>query len=403
MAIMGRIFRLLLPLMFFGVQTSSAVSMKTMESGRRTIAVWTNNVKGKSMNVEWNRSQPSTDYSLTVSSENGTVVYDHLTDTLLTLTGLSPNTVYSLSLRDEMGDSIALAETVQSTSCLQFDELPCKALTATDITPTSFVARWQTVPGAQRYLVNVCERRFDSTTTIKYGFPNDGSSLPAGWSSTSKSLSRDYYGESGVYSLRMPKNKDSLLIVAQGDSLIQGLRFWWSGNQSGNSLSVRALDSEGHWTTSGVLNTIEGKDSIADFSFDNAYAVSISFNRKSSGFACIDDVSLTVSTPDDHPVEGMSAIDAGQANEFAVCGLRAGTQYSYRVYAAGSGQQTEVSEPVLLQTLIDPTAIATVDVSSLSGPVCFYDLAGRRVNYATAPAGIYIVRKGGKTYKVMKR
>ena len=33
MAIMGRIFRLLLPLMFFGVQTSSAVSMKTMESG----------------------------------------------------------------------------------------------------------------------------------------------------------------------------------------------------------------------------------------------------------------------------------------------------------------------------------------------------------------------------------
>ena len=99
----------------------------------------------------------------------------------------------------------------------------------------------------------------------------------------------------------------------------------------------------------------------------------------------------------------MCALDAGDDCKLNVSGLRSGVQYTYRVYATAGGQRTAVSNPITLQTLTDPTAIAAVDVSRLSGPVRFYDLAGRRVNYSTAPSGIYIVRKGGNTYKVLKK
>ena len=404
MAKMGRFICVLLPLMFLDVLTSMAVSMNTMEAGNRSLSVWTHEVKGKTMSVAWNRISKAAVYRLTVSSEYGTIVYDDLTDTLLTLTGLSPETKYSLQL-SAFVDGIQAESSIldQSTSSLQFNELPCKAIDPTQITNCSFVARWKPVANAEHYYVSVCERVADTTCTISFGFPNNDSEMPCGWSSSSKSLSHDYYGESGIFSLRLPKDRDSLLIVAQGDSLIKGLRFWWSGSHSGNALIVRELNADGHWFTVGILNTEEGKDSVANYSFDGAYAVSVSFKRRTAGYVCVDDVTTTVATSHDHPLPNMCALDAGDDCKLNVSGLRSGVQYTYRVYATAGGQRTAVSNPITLQTLTDPTAIAAVDVSRLSGPVRFYDLAGRRVNYSTAPSGIYIVRKGGNTYKVLKK
>lgn len=395
---------LLLPFVLITTQQAQAAAPSETDSDGGGTTLSASNIKGRSMQVAWHSAHPGADYVLTVSSENGCVTYDHLTDSVLTLTGLSPQTHYTLQLRAIVdGLTASTTELEQSTTPLQFSELPCKASQPTNIADHSFVARWQPVANAEHYFVSVFERVPDTTGTISYGFPGVDSPLPFGWSSSSNSLSHDFYGESGIFSLRLHKDRDSLVIVAMGDSLIKGLRFWWCGSQSDNSLCVRTLDSNGLWHTAGTLLTVEGKDSIANYTFDGAYALCISFNRQSGGYACIDDINVTVAMPHDHPVVGMRDLDAGKANELAIHGLRPGTQYSYQVYATAKGQRTAVSKPIILQTLTDLSAIATVDASSLSGPINFYDLSGRRVDYMSAPAGIYIVRKGGKTYKVMKK
>ncbi len=395
---------LLLPFVLITTQQAQAAAPSETIGDGGGMILSASNIKGRSMQVAWHSAHPGADYVLTVSSENGCVTYDHLTDSVLTLTGLSPQTHYTLQLRAIVdGFTASATELEQSTTPLQFSELPCKASQPTNITDHSFVAHWQPVANAEHYFVSVFERVADTTGTISYGFPGDDTPLPFGWSSSSNSLSHDFYGESGIFSLRLPKDRDSLLIVAMGDSLIKGLRFWWGGSHSGNSLCVRTLDSNGHWHSMGTLLTVGGKDSIANYTFDGAYAVCISFNRQSGGYACIDDINVTVATPHDHPVVGMCDLDAGRANELAIHGLRSGTPYSYQVYATAQGQRTAVSKPIALQTLTDLSAIATVDASSLSGPVNFYDLSGRRIDYTSAPAGIYIARKGGKTYKVMKK
>ncbi|MGI6222716.1 MAG: fibronectin type III domain-containing protein [Prevotella sp.] len=401
---MRKYLYLLLPFVFIATQLGYAASPEEADGTGRRVNLRANNVKGRSMDISWNNVCKGADYVLIVTSENGCVTYDHLSDTVLTLTGLSPETRYNFQLRSLIdGDMATCNELSQTTTPLQFSELPCKALKPDKITHNSFVAHWDNIPNTEHYFVNVFERVLDSTATLSFGFPNEDAAMPVGWSSSSNSFCHDYYGESGVLSLRLPKDRDSLLITAQGDSLIKGVKFWWGGNRSGNSLSVRALDSDGNWNTIDNLKITEGKDSVANYSFAGVYAVCISFNRMVSGYACVDDVRLTVTSPHNHPVPSMTTLDAGKANSLTVSGLRPGVQYAYRVYATSGHQQTAVSNLITLQTLTDPTAIASVDASDIAGPVTFYDLSGRRVNYASAPSGVYIFRKNGKTYKVLKK
>ena len=116
----------------------------------------------------------------------------------------------------------------------------------------SFVAQWENVPGTEHYYLTVNERQLTGTDSIEYGFTDRAAGMPQGWSSSSSTFRTSLYGEKSP-SLALTRNADSLLIVARGDSLIKGVRFWWSGTRTGNHFLVRYLNEDSVWTTADTL------------------------------------------------------------------------------------------------------------------------------------------------------
>lgn len=357
---------------------------------------------GKSMTVNWSAVSGARSYALTVSSDAGTTTYDDLADTTLTLVDLQPETDYTLKLVAKLGiySSDTLTRVVK-TLPLQFQERTITADEATDVQATSFRTQWEAVPETEHYFLTVNERSLTGTGSLTYDFTDRAAGMPQGWSSSSSTYRTSLYGEKSP-SLALTRGEDSLLIVAQGDSLIKGLKFWWSGTRANNKFVVRYLNENNVWTTADTL-TIEvaRHDSISSFDFNSVKAVSIVFDRAAnSGYGCIDDVELKFVAPADSPM--MVDVDAGTETSYVVENLEANHRYSYTVWAQKGDYRTPASNLVVVQTLNDPTGIESIDKEN-SAVAVYFDLNGRRVNIATAPAGVYIVRQGGKSYKILKK
>ena len=93
----------------------------------------------------------------------------------------------------------------------------------------------------------------------------------------------------------------------------------------------------------------------------------------------------------------------GTALSYEVKGLLPAHRYSYNVYAVNAEQHSGTSALVVLQTLGDTaTGIKAID-NEFGAEAAYFDLNGRRIDINAAPTGVYIVRKAGKTYKVLKR
>ena len=357
---------------------------------------------GKSMTLDWNKVRGARSYDLVVSSAAGNTSYEDLSDTTLALTNLTPETDYTLKLVAKLG--IYSSDTLQRvvrTLPLQFQERTITAYQPTDVKSNSFVAQWENVPGTEHYYLTVNERQLTGTDSIEYGFTDRAAGMPQGWSSSSSTFRTSLYGEKSP-SLALTRNADSLLVVARGDSLIKGVRFWWSGTRTGNHFLVRYLNEDSVWTTADTL-TIEvaRHDSISSFEFNKVRAISIVFDRAAnSGYGCIDDVRVRFVSPVDNPM--VTDIDVNTDTSYIVENLESNHRYSYSVYAVSGEYKTPVSNIIVVQTLSDLTGIEAVDKENSSTAV-YFDLNGRRVNISTSPAGVYIVRQGGRTYKVLKK
>ena len=368
-------------------------------------AIWAENILGKSMEAVWNKSSMAKNYTLVVSSANGEQTYENLTDTTLSLTNLTPETAYTLKVVSNMGIySSDTVEKVVNTLPLQFQERTAVALPATAVDTTSFIAHWEEVPGTAHYYLNVFERSLDKTIDVSYGFDSKADGLPAGWTTNSTVYSSSLYGESSP-SLRFRYTADSLLITSMGDSLIQAVRFLYNGTVADNAFIVKYLNQNDEWTVADSAFIEKARqEATVSLNLDNAKAVSISFLKKSStGYGIIDDVSVTQIAPVDVPIDWLTGIDAGTALSYEVKGLLPAHRYSYNVYAVNAEQHSGTSALVVLQTLGDTaTGIKAID-NEFGAEAAYFDLNGRRIDINAAPTGVYIVRKAGKTYKVLKR
>ncbi|MGI6222715.1 MAG: M6 family metalloprotease domain-containing protein [Prevotella sp.] len=364
------------------------------------------NILGKSMDVTWNSVNYAKSYTLTVSSVLGDDVYTELTDTTMHLSGLTPETAYTLKVVAILGIYTSdTTSTTVTTLPLQFQERTITALPATNTTTTGFTANWEAVPGTEHYYLTVNERLLNQTTEVTEDFTDrDNDMFPVGWSASTSTYRTSITGENPP-ALGFTKEKDSLLIEAVGDSLIKSLTFYWSGSRAGNQFVVSYLNSNNVWEQMGDTLTIQKAraDSTSTFTFDNVKAVSVVFIKaQNTGYGVLDDVTVTQIAPVDEPMSGYTDVDAGTATSYVVTGLEQNHRYSYTVYAVSGDQSTPVSNLIVVQTLADPTGIESIDSEKGEAPV-YFDLNGRRVNIANAPNGVYIVRQGGKTFKVLKK
>lgn len=356
---------------------------------------------GTSLTIAWDRVDHATTYDVRFINGTDTTTYSALKDTTLTLTGLQPETAYGFQVRSNISKySSEYRDTVFTTMPLQFYERRITADSATNVAETSFTANWEAVPTASDYLFTLYKKTLTGSGEVTYDFTKSVANMPKGWTSSSSATSHSLYGESSP-SLRLSRNGQYLEMDAVGDSLIQGVKFWWAGNRSGNHILVQ-VDSADTWKTVDSLAT-SPTGQTAEYQFDNAAKVRLLYVQTiGTGYACLDDITCTYLVMNSSKVEGYDSLSVGNVTSLAIADLEPATQYAYTLVATDGTYFTPVSNRIDVTTashVVDAIEAVTADDSAAE----VYDLTGKKVSLQSARAGVYIVRKGNKVYKVVKR
>ena len=128
-------------------------------------------------------------------------------------------------------------------------------------------------------------------------------------------------------------------------------------------------------------------------------SVRIVFNR-TLGSVFVDDVDVVCHDIVRTAVPGYESVSTGGVAECKFAGLNPATRYGI-VVTAKNGEEKSIRSSELIVTTSALSGIKGVSIDNGSQTIV-YDLNGCRVNNADATHGVYIVRKGGKAYKVVK-
>lgn len=247
-----------------------------------------------------------------------------------------------------------------------------KVLAPTDVTPTSFTARWEPVAKAESYLLNVYSYEEKSTgveeTTVTEGF--DGlvaggnknkfideaaSVFPEGWTIDvqTNGTSRHLYNTDGNYS----SPSISLAFDATGDKIetpvtpaaISAISFWIKSQGADASSSITVECNNGtEWITLGSLSmnlfSTEGEkvEVSPEYIPEGTVQVRLSYT-KGTGNCSIDDVSYTYGGNQrvkEYVLENRETVETS----YAVSGLTAGVDYYYTVRARNARFTSVLSE-----------------------------------------------------------
>lgn len=358
-------------------------------------------VTGQTMRAYWNKVDKATKYELKVL-QGDRQVYDTLTtDTTVLLSGLTPETVYTVQLRVLAG--IVQSDYVtatQSTAPLQFYERRAEALPPLEVSESSFTATWNPLPEADDYLLTVSQRTFSGQAEVSYDFGKMSAGFPPGWQSTSGSYGVSMYGKAAP-ALRLTNNEDNITFLAQGDSLIQSVSFWWVASRAENNLLLQSLDDRGQWNT---IETIPGstQPKVVSFSVSDTKGLRIVSPRpRNMGYVTIDDISLQVISSVDTPVPAYNGIHTGAVTQYPVTDLQSGATYVYQVQGLSRDAMSIPSNIIRVDLGNTNTAVERTLITTDAADEA-YDLTGRKINLSASPKGVYLLRQGTVIRKIGK-
>lgn len=315
--------------------------------------------------------------------------------------GLKPLTEYEISVTARMGSyrSETAVVTVRTTE-IPFGKLRPEDCAATDITPTGFTATWGAVRDADDYALTLCHNTMGTVPVEQgYGFTEKADGMPELWSASSTT----YYSVGGWYgeeapSLRMSADGD-YLEVAYPESVLTGLSFWCRSRNADGTVYIEEY-ADGKWTeTASFAPQTDG--AAMSFSLNGGVKARIRYARE-SGFIVIDDVKADCISLERTPVDGYDGVTTGNARSYTFEGLMPATTYSFRVTALSGDLRSLVSDECTVTTATtDAIEGITTGGDGNDGAATMYDLSGRRLPENHRPAGIVIVRQGGKVRKVI--
>ena len=209
---------------------------------------------------------------------------------------------------------------------------------------------------------------------------------------------KQYCGKAAP-ALQMSK-AGNFLMVAYPDAQIESLSFFLSATKgaSGN-VSVERYE-DGKWLP--IETVAVGDGFTADthsMKFAASDSVRIVFNR-TLGSVFVDDVDVVCHDIVRTAVPGYESVSTGGVAECKFAGLNPTTRYGI-VVTAKNGEEKSIRSSELIVTTSALSGIKGVSMDEGS-QTTVYDLNGCRVNNTDATHGVYIVRKGGKAYKVVK-
>lgn len=375
-------------------------------------------------NVLWNPVKNACGYTVRIYNDAFQEISEFTTSgdaSQLTVTGLEPSTEYTFTVcaEDGMYGSIPSVPLSVRTLDPTFDYFAPVSLAPSDLTETSFTARWEKLDGAHEYFLTVYRQDEGESTETSCGFDNGAESLPQGWTSSSNaSYGMSSYCGENTPSLRLSKDGDYMEISCNGKRSAN-LSFWHRGNGTGvnEKILIDALAGE-EWqsiASSSVTSEKGGKTisiPLSDTEFD---AVRIIFDRPDKGALAIDDVCIRFHGDyilNEH--EDYNAVSTGNVNSFKVENLEPRHIYYYDVYAYDGGEYTSLRSERIKVDLNASAGTNSINEGNIplkiynntiesSLPTKIYDISGRLIwhgsgTFELKTPGIYIVHVSGYHY-----
>lgn len=307
----------------------------------------------------------------------------------------------------------------------------------TAVSSTAFTANWEAVEGATSYILNVYKTVLGGTTSSAVVDFADKGNLPAGWTTDGTS----FYSSTGYYGVDYP----ALRLEANGryvespifDAPIRSLKFWYRGasSSSDNVLEVQGYTGNGWVVLKDIKSPTNGEDGeivvFNEADLDEIYAIKIIFVKTGDGAIALDDINVTYGGDlTKEYLSGYTDLNVGNVLSYTVLGLENNTKYSYTVAASNGNLISRNSAAISVQTqnymssINDPEAnkgtnvyVTTSDIvvktdNSDSQVLQLFSVDGRlllngslageaKISRDNIVNGIYLVKVGSKTYKVL--
>lgn len=284
------------------------------------------------------------------------------------VTGLSTFADYSLSVKTHMGSYVSRDTTLPfSTGDISFFELSPLFDMAEDVTPTSFVVRWEPMAEATDYLVSLRRRSLSEPVTEKCGFDE----IPNGFFTDTYKTNPSLFGDDAP-SLQFNENGT---VGFRSDGSIQNISFWVRSSSSANSLSVETRGETGEEWKTAAQTTLKSGATTLSFDLDSPREIRLAIGRK-SGFVLIDDLTINYTPEEWIPLPEYTDLSTSASCRFKFDNLEPATLYEATVAGLADG---DLSRRASMR--ITTTEISSVESLSIPTPIVVerFDLTGSRV------------------------
>ncbi len=371
-------------------------------------------VADSSVVLSWDAVAAAKEYVLNVyeKKDGNKTVLPAYTDKMysdagqIEVTGLSPETDYEFSLKAQRGSysSDVYTEKV-TTTAVPFSKYYVTHLYADNVEPDGFTASWTGIDAADDYEVTLSKMVYDATGQQKgYDFSDELNGLPQSWT-TDGMVNTSTYGAAAP-SLRLNKVGSSL-VVAYPDEKITSVSFHVQSSGTTKATLTVSVLRNGEWTS--IFQADGSNDAVKagldpTLNFDEADAVKLEVEARTSGAFFLDDVYAVCHQLQLLPVEGYDGVSTGGKTTFAFTGLEKGTHYSLTVRGKQGSELSYPSEQLVVDTPTSSGIQQVGDASEASDAQRreYYDLNGRKVQPSQMSQGVYVVRQGNKTYKFVR-
>ncbi len=318
------------------------------------------------------------------------------------ITGLKPETEYEFSLMVQRGSysSNEFTQTVKTTA-VPFSKYYVTGLKTDGVGEDNFSASWTALERADDYEVTLYKQVYDTEEQQKgCDFTGGLGSMPATWS-TDGTVNNSYYGEAAP-SIRLNK-VDQTLTVAYPGQRITSLSFYLRTSASTEGTLAMEVLRDGEWSSVAHYNGAAFTDGEnLSYSFDEADAVRLRVETKESGAFFIDDVYAGCHQLLLQPVDGYEAVSTQGKTSYAFSGLEKGASYALVVRGKQGTELSYPSEQLVVVTGSTSGIHSVEDAQAVDEHTDYYDLNGRKVSPSQLTHGVYIMRQGKRSYKIVR-
>lgn len=317
------------------------------------------------------------------------------------LEGLQPKTSYQLTMKVQRGSYVSDEATVDfQTTAIPFAKLSPANLKANDVTTDAFAASWDAVEDADDYEVTLGKLAYASDVTKRgYDFTDQLSGMPELWDTNAGFMSNPH--GAAAPSLRMVKD-GAYLKVAYADAQLSGIQFWANASSTAAGNIQVQVFKDNAWQTVKTL-TVDADlkaGKTYECSFDATEQVRL-YVERTAGTFYIDDVEADCHVQEANPLTAYNAVSSKGKTSFSFANLsKEGGKFVLKVVAK-KGSERSLASTILVE-LANATGIELPSASDEAVPTEYYDMNGRRIIPSQMTHGVYIVKRGNRTYKIVR-